>query len=170
MKKLIPLNLMPPLKVFILGAALTFGMLNTSSNEVLAQSRSQQISQKIQSLKKTDRRWIQVNISNQKLIAWEGDNPVYAVSVSTGKKKTPTLAGIFNIQTKLLKTRMQGEGYNVPNVPHVMYYSGGYGIHGAYWHRSFGTPVSRGCVNVAPNHAKWLYNWASVGTPVIVQR
>jgi lipoprotein-anchoring transpeptidase ErfK/SrfK len=168
--KNLPLNLVHPLKVFLLGAALTLGTLNASNNEVLAQSRSQRFSQQIQSLKKSDRRWIQVNISNQRLVAWEGSNPVYAVRVSTGKKKTPTLGGIFNIQTKLLKTRMRGDGYDTPNVPHVMYYSGGYGIHGAYWHRSFGTPVSRGCVNVAPNHAKWLYNWASVGTPVIVLR
>lgn len=168
--KNLPLNLVHPLKVFLLGAALTLGTLNASDNEVLAQSRSQRFSQQIQSLKKSDRRWIQVNISNQRLVAWEGSNPVYAVRVSTGKKKTPTLAGIFNIQTKLLKTRMRGDGYDMPNVPHVMYYSGGYGIHGAYWHRSFGTPVSRGCINVAPNHAKWLYNWASVGTPVIVLR
>ncbi len=165
-----PLNLVRPLKVFLLGAALTLGTLNASDNEVLAQSRSQRISQQIQSLKQSDRRWIQVNISNQKLVAWEGRNPVYAVSVSTGKKKTPTLAGIFNIQTKHRKARMRGDGYDMPNVPYVMYYSGGYGIHGAYWHRSFGTRVSRGCVNVAPNHAKWLYNWASVGTPVIVQK
>lgn len=170
MKKLISLNLVRPLKVFLLGATLTLATLNVTSNEVLAQSRSQRISQKIQSLKQSERRWIQVNVSNQRLVAWEGRNPVYAVSVSTGKRKTPTLAGIFNVQTKLRKTRMRGDGYNMPNVPHVMYYSGGYGIHGAYWHRSFGTPVSRGCVNVAPNHAKWLYNWASVGTPVIVQR
>jgi lipoprotein-anchoring transpeptidase ErfK/SrfK len=170
MKKLISLNLVCPLKVFLLGAALTLGTLNTSSNEVLAQSRNQRISQQIQSLKQSDRRWIQVNISNQRLVAWEGRNPVYAVRVSTGKKKTPTLAGIFNIQSKLLKTRMRGDGYDMPNVPNVMYYSGSYGIHGVYWHNSFGTPVSRGCVNVAPNHAKWLYNWASVGTPVIVQK
>ena len=65
---------------------------------------------------------------------------------------------------------MRGEGYDVPNVPYTMYYKDGYGIHGAYWHKNFGTPVSQGCVNVAPNHAKKLFNWASVGTTVVVQR
>lgn len=65
---------------------------------------------------------------------------------------------------------MRGEDYDVPNVPYVMYYDRGYGIHGAYWHNNFGTPVSHGCVNLAPNHAKWLFDWAEVGTKVVVQR
>ena len=64
---------------------------------------------------------------------------------------------------------MVGEDYNVPDVPNVMYYSGNYAIHGAYWHRSFGIPISHGCTNVAPDHAAWLYRWAAVGTPVVVR-
>lgn len=49
-----------------------------------------------------------------------------------------------------------------------MYYDGGYAIHGAYWHHNFGTPVSHGCINVAVDHAEWLYNWASIGTSVVI--
>ena len=63
---------------------------------------------------------------------------------------------------------MTGPGYDVPDVPYTMYYDGGMAIHGAYWHNMFGTPVSHGCTNVAVNHAKWLFDWASVGTPVVV--
>jgi lipoprotein-anchoring transpeptidase ErfK/SrfK len=51
----------------------------------------------------------------------------------------------------------------------LAYYSGNYAIHGAYWHRSFGIPISHGCTNVAPDHAAWLYQWASVGTTVVVR-
>jgi lipoprotein-anchoring transpeptidase ErfK/SrfK len=65
---------------------------------------------------------------------------------------------------------MRGRNYNVPNVPYVMYYSGGYALHGAYWHNRFGTPVSHGCVNLRTASARWLYNWAPVGTPVVVRR
>ncbi|MEA5573803.1 L,D-transpeptidase [Calothrix sp. UHCC 0171] len=148
----------------------SFSTLAANTQQVAAQPKGQLIQQQIQQLKQSKQRWIQVNLSKQRLIAWEGRNPVYTVLVSTGKKATPTLTGVFNVQTKLKKTRMQGEGYNIPNVPHVMYYDRGYGIHGAYWHRKFGTPVSRGCVNLAPNHAKWLYEWSRVGTPIIVQR
>jgi lipoprotein-anchoring transpeptidase ErfK/SrfK len=95
---------------------------------------------------------------------------VYGSAISSGKKSTPTLIGTFNIQSKFKTTRMRGSGYDVPNVPHAMFYQGNYGIHGAYWHKRFGTPVSHGCVNLAPKHAKWLFEWASVGTPVVIQK
>ena len=65
---------------------------------------------------------------------------------------------------------MTGPGYDLPNVPFVQYFTGSYAIHGAYWHQSFGVPVSHGCVNLQPGDAAWLYDWADYGTPVIVQR
>uniref|UniRef100_B8HTC5 ErfK/YbiS/YcfS/YnhG family protein n=1 Tax=Cyanothece sp. (strain PCC 7425 / ATCC 29141) TaxID=395961 RepID=B8HTC5_CYAP4 len=127
------------------------------------------IAAKISALKQTQQRWIQISLTRQRLIAWEGNKPVYAVIISTGKPGTETPSGIYTIQTKLRQARMQGDDYDIPDVPYTMYYDGSYAIHGAYWHRSFGTPVSHGCVNVAVDHAGWLFNWANVGTPVIVQ-
>lgn len=126
------------------------------------------ITGKIQNLKQSQQRWIEINLSTQRLIAWEGKTPVYAIIVSTGKDSTPTRLGSFTIKSKHRLTRMQGPGYDVPDVPFAMYYDGGMAIHGAYWHNKFGTPVSHGCTNVAVNHAEWLFNWASLGTPVIV--
>ncbi len=126
------------------------------------------ITGKIQTLKKSEKRWIEINLTTQRLIAWEGKTPVYAIIISTGKDSTPTRPGSFTIQSKHRITRMQGPDYDVPDVPFAMYYDGGMAIHGAYWHNKFGTPVSHGCTNVAVNHAEWLFNWASVGTPVIV--
>ncbi|MEC4814694.1 MAG: L,D-transpeptidase [Scytonema sp. PMC 1069.18] len=159
-----------PLKFFFVSSiVLSLSFSVAALDEVWAQSKSQIIAQQIKTLQQSDRRWIQVKLKQQKLIAWEGRKPVYAIVVSTGKKSTPTRTGVFQIQTKHKSTRMRGRGYDVSNVPHTMYYSGGYAIHGAYWHRKFGTPVSHGCVNVAPNHAKWLFDWASLGTPVVIQ-
>lgn len=128
------------------------------------------IAKKILELQESEQQWIEIDLSRQRLIAWEGTIPVYAVIVSTGKRSTPTRMGTFTIQTKYESARMTGPGYDVSNVPHTMYFYGGYAIHGAYWHRKFGTPVSHGCVNVAPNHAAWLYDWAEVGTPVVVHK
>jgi lipoprotein-anchoring transpeptidase ErfK/SrfK len=125
--------------------------------------------QEIDRLKRSGQRWIEINRRNQTLMAWQGNKQVYSVIVSTGKSTTPTPSGIFKIQVKYPTSRMQGEDYNVPDVPNVMFYSGNYAIHGAYWHRSFGIPISHGCTNVAPDHAAWLYKWASVGTPVVVR-
>jgi lipoprotein-anchoring transpeptidase ErfK/SrfK len=102
------------------------------------------------------------------LIAWEGDRQVHAVIVSTGKKETPTRPGVFAIQSKRPLDRMRGADYDVPDVPYAMYYHRGYAIHGAYWHNRFGTPVSHGCINLAVDHAQWLFEWASLKTPVII--
>ena len=136
----------------------------------LNQAWAQSNKQTIQTLQESDQRWIQIQLSKQRLIAWEGGKAVYAIAISTGKKSTPTRVGTFKIQSKFKSTRMRGEDYNVPNVPYAMFYQGNYGIHGAYWHRKFGTPVSHGCVNIAPNHAKWLFNWASIGTPIVINK
>lgn len=116
----------------------------------------------------TPSRRIQVDLSDQRLYAWEGKNLVYSMRVSTGKRSTPTRTGRFTIQTKLRATRMRGRNYNLADVPYTMYYSGDYAIHGAYWHNRFGRAVSRGCVNLPVRQARKLYNWADVGTRVIV--
>jgi lipoprotein-anchoring transpeptidase ErfK/SrfK len=126
--------------------------------------------QKIRDLKRSKQRWIQVNLAKQRVIAWDGDRWVDAMIVSTGKDSTPTPTGVYEIYVKHRETRMRGDDYDISDVPHVMYFTGGYGFHGAYWHNSFGTPVSHGCVNLAPDKAKWLYNFATVGTPVVIQR
>jgi lipoprotein-anchoring transpeptidase ErfK/SrfK len=126
------------------------------------------ISATMQNLKLSSDRWIEIDLSSQRLFAWEGGIQVYAVVISTGKSSTPTPTGIFSVQSRYRETRMQGEDYDVPDVPYAMFYSGGYAIHGAYWHNSFGTPVSHGCVNVAVDHARWLYNWSKAGTPIVV--
>ncbi|MBE8967684.1 L,D-transpeptidase [Nostocales cyanobacterium LEGE 12452] len=171
MKKLIDPDWVRRLQILLTGTALSVSVFTTTgTSEVWANSKNQVIAQRIQTLQKSEKRWIQIDLSKQRLIAWEGDRVVYGSAISSGKKSTPTLIGTFNIQSKLKTTRMRGNGYDVPNVPHAMFYQGNYGIHGAYWHKRFGTPVSHGCVNLAPKHAKWLFEWASVGTPVVIQK
>lgn len=132
-------------------------------------AQAQQFLPEITNLKQSTQRWIQIDLSSQRLFAWEGPTQVYAIVISTGKPSTPTPTGVFAIQERLRYARMQGEDYDVSDVPYTMYYSGNYAIHGAYWHHRFGTPVSHGCINLAVDHAKWLFKWASVGTPVVVQ-
>lgn len=113
-------------------------------------------------------RWIDVDLSNQKLVAYEGDTPVYWVVVSTGLPGTPTVTGQYHIYVKYPAQTMSGPGYYLPDVPYVMYFYLGYGIHGTYWHNNFGHPMSHGCVNTPTPDAQWLYNWADVGTLVNV--
>jgi lipoprotein-anchoring transpeptidase ErfK/SrfK len=147
---------------------MTLTALGVWVTPLLSNPLRESIATKMMELQTSNERWIQIDLKNQRLIAWEGGNQVYALVISTGKNATPTRPGIFTIQTKFPKRRMRGANYDVPNVPYVMFYEGNYAIHGAYWHRRFGTPVSHGCVNVAVNHARWLFDWASVGTPVVI--
>ena len=113
-------------------------------------------------------RWIEVNLSNQTLTAWQGDVPVLHTSVSTGTAAHPTVTGRFPIYLKYSSQRMTGPGYDLPGVPWVMYFFSGYAIHGTYWHNNFGTPMSHGCVNMRTEEARFLYEWASEGTEVYV--
>ena len=115
-------------------------------------------------------RRIVVDISDQTLTAYQGDEVVFRTSVSTGKPGWLTLPGTFKVQRKYDKTRMRGPDYDTPDVPWTMYYDGAFAIHGAYWHNNFGTPVSHGCVNLRVEEAKALYQWASEGDTVIVNR
>ena len=113
-------------------------------------------------------RWIDVNLSQQMVYAYEGDIIVNSFLTSTGTWQTPTVTGSYKIYVKYASTTMSGPGYYLPNVPWTMYFYKGYGIHGTYWHNNFGVPMSHGCVNLSIPDAQWLYNWASVGTVVNV--
>lgn len=116
----------------------------------------------------TQGKWIEVDLGRQRLVAYAGDRPLLSTVVSTGKPSTPTVQGRFTIRAKLRSQRMVGPEYNLPNVPWVMYFHETYALHGTYWHNEFGRPVSHGCVNMHIPDAQWLYNWASVGTPVVI--
>lgn len=112
--------------------------------------------------------WIDVDLSNQRVYAYEGDTMVNSFVVSTGTWQTPTVTGSYKVWIKLRSTTMAGPGYYLTNVPYTMYFYKGYGLHGTYWHNNFGTPMSHGCVNLRTSDAEWLYNFASVGTTVNV--
>ncbi|MBI5944797.1 MAG: L,D-transpeptidase family protein [Chloroflexi bacterium] len=112
--------------------------------------------------------WIDVDLSQQRVYAYDGDTVVNSFIVSTGTWQTPTVTGQYHIWIKLVSTPMSGPGYYLPGVPYTMYFYKGYALHGTYWHNNFGTPMSHGCVNLSIPDAEWLYNFSSVGTLVNV--
>jgi lipoprotein-anchoring transpeptidase ErfK/SrfK len=112
--------------------------------------------------------WIDVNLTQQMLYAYEGDSVVNSFLVSTGTWLHPTVTGKFHVYVKLRYTNMSGPDYFLPNVPYTMYFYQSYGLHGTYWHHNFGTPMSHGCVNLSIPDAQWLYSFSSVGTLVNV--
>lgn len=117
-------------------------------------------------------RWIDVNLTEQLLVAFEGDTPVFDSPVSSGTYNHPTVTGQFRIwlryQAQTMDGRRLGYDYYLPNVPYVMYFYQDYALHGTYWHNNFGTPMSHGCVNLPTPAAEWIYNWSAMGTVVNV--
>lgn len=111
---------------------------------------------------------IVVSTDQQRIYAYENGQMVHSYLVSTGLPATPTVKGDYAVYVKHTATDMRGPDYFLPQVPYTMYFYQGYGIHGTYWHNSFGRPMSHGCVNLPVDEAQWFFNWAEVGTPVRV--
>jgi hypothetical protein len=116
-------------------------------------------------------RWIDIDVDDQILVAYEGELPVYATLVSSGGKETPTETGVYRVWMKESEADMKGlngeDPYSVATVPWTQFFSPekGLALHTAYWHDQFGTRRSHGCVNLAPRDARWLYFWTDPQVP-----
>ncbi|MBK6810683.1 MAG: L,D-transpeptidase [Sandaracinaceae bacterium] len=124
-------------------------------------------------------KWIEVNLENQTLVAYDGDRPVYVTLISSGRVKrrgdedqdhhTPT--GVFRIREKHITNTMDGDGtvvdgpYSIEDVPYVQYFWRSFAFHTAFWHDNFGRTKSHGCVNMSPADSRWLFNWTTPGLP-----
>ena len=125
---------------------------------------------------KNGERWLDVNVTKQTLVAYDGEKPVFATLISTGEagledheKSTATKRGIFRIHTKYVTATMSsdevGEEFELRDVPYVQYFEEGYALHGAYWHDRFGTPKSHGCINLSPEDARRLFFFTEPALP-----
>ena len=123
------------------------------------------------------RKWIDVSIRQQLLVAYEGKRPVFATLVSTGRgelgdpeETTATVRGTFMIHAKHVSGTMDGDdttedSFDLRDVPYIQYFHKGYALHGAYWHDAFGKVRSHGCINLAPVDAAWLFEWTDPDVP-----
>jgi hypothetical protein len=123
-------------------------------------------------------RWLDVDISEQTVVVFEGDRPVYATLLSSGKeskvkeKDHSTPRGMWRVREKHVVSTMDGDGtaagdlpYSIEDVPYIMYFHKSYATHGAFWHRNYGVQMSHGCVNLAPLDAKWIFFYADPQLP-----
>ncbi len=114
----------------------------------------------------TIKKWIEIDLSDQTLRAIERnkegeDKIALETLVSTGAYGTVTRKGVFRIYSFRIHSYMKGWDYDLPGVPFDMYFDGLKAIHGAYWHNSFGSVRSHGCVNVPLDNAEWLWFWVN---------
>ncbi|MHB1005302.1 MAG: L,D-transpeptidase [Chloroflexota bacterium] len=127
-------------------------------------------------------RWIDVNVSTLTATAMQGNTPVYSAPVATGRPGFDTPIGTFRIQWRSIDRTMDSStvgipldlpgSYMVPHVRYAMYFTNfGHAIHGNYWVSPgiFGNSrTSHGCVGMSNDDAKVLWDFASVGTKVVI--
>ena len=111
-------------------------------------------------------KWIDINLYEQTIAAYQGDEMVYVSLVSSGLPDFETPAGLYKIWAKVRFAKMSGgekgkNFYYLEDVPYHMYFHNGYAIHGAYWHNNFGVKQSHGCVNISCLDAKWFFEWTT---------
>lgn len=117
-------------------------------------------------------RWLDVDLARQTLLAYQGETPILATLISSGRgakgSETATPPGLHRIWVKLRTSDMDNienlaarENYAIEAVPWVMFFQRGYGLHGTFWHRRFGEVKSHGCVNLAPRDGEQLFNWTA---------
>ncbi len=113
-----------------------------------------------------------VNITRQEISALESGIEVYFARVSSGYAYYPE-GGDFTSNTpigrmwtwrKMVSRHMSGgdavTGYDLPGVGWtVLFHGSGAALHSTYWHADYGAPRSRGCINLLPEDAKWLFRW-----------
>ena len=112
---------------------------------------------------------IEVNLTQQLVLAFEGTRLVFASRAATGSQyrsgRWSTPPGEFITSYKRPTRHMAAgdiaaSGFDLPGVPWVLYITkSGISFHGTFWHNDYGQPRSHGCINLTPQASKWLYRW-----------
>lgn len=110
--------------------------------------------------------WIAVDLFEQTLVAYKGDQMVFATLISSGLPQWSTNEGLYQIYQRWTAAHMTGafgqaDYYLIERVPWVMYFDGDIGLHGTYWHDRFGYRQSHGCVNLSIMDSWWVYQWTA---------
>ncbi len=119
-------------------------------------------------------KYIDINLSKQQLSIFENGERLGTYKVSTGKRGMATPTGTFQVIAK--RGRAWSRKYNL-YMPYFMQFTrAGHGIHELpEWKNGYkeganhlGIPVSHGCVRLGVGPAAKVYNWADIGTPIVI--
>jgi tetratricopeptide (TPR) repeat protein len=122
---------------------------------------------------------IVVDVSEQRMYVYEGDNLLWDWVTSTGEPGRDTAYGQFAVQSKIPVAYASTWNLDMPYWLGI-YWSGPLenGIHALpiqratgykLWDGFLGQRVSYGCVILSDENAKTLYDWVKIGTPVTIQ-
>lgn len=119
---------------------------------------------------------ILIDISEQKMMVYQNGELLRTHIVSTGISDSPTMAGIFQIQTHEINAYASNWDLYMPHFMGIYEAWPGFmnGIHGLpllssgrrLWASSLGSPASYGCIILTLDAAEELYKWADSGVVV----
>jgi L,D-transpeptidase catalytic domain len=125
-------------------------------------------------------RWLLATLlPTTKVVAYEGQTAVRTMLALRGVARFPTPVGVFSIQRRVPNETMDSMtlgiphnspyGYLVKNVLYTQYFTpDGASLHDNYWSSNFGGVGSHGCLGLSLADSRWLWDWANIGTPVVV--
>ena len=125
-------------------------------------------------------RWLDATLlPTTRVVAYQGQTRVRSMLALRGIAVFPTPVGTFSILRRVPNETMDSMtlgiphdspyGYLVKNVLYTQYFTpDGASLHDNYWSSNFGGIGSHGCLGLSLGDSKWLWDWASIGTPVIV--
>jgi len=125
-----------------------------------------------------DGKWMDVTLTPpQHLIAHQGENVVMQDLVTAGTQGT-TKPGFYRILRRVADETMDSttipglaDHYHLTGVLFTQYFTGdGAAIHYNWWGppRGFGYPGSHGCLGMRYDGSKYLWDWANIGTPIVI--
>lgn len=123
-------------------------------------------------------RWIDIQLTQQLMVAYEGRNPVRTIVVTTGMPGWETPPGLFYINARVENETMTSGAigaeyyYKLENVLYTQYFTNrGHAFHYAWWRtpETIGRPGSHGCINMLLEDSEFMWNWATYGTPVYIR-
>jgi hypothetical protein len=112
--------------------------------------------------------------------AYEDGNPVFSTLSLKGTVGWGTPTGFFTILRRVANEIMSSEGLGIPrdapggyylkDVLYTQYFTNdGASIHYNYWSSNWGYSGSHGCLGMSYDDSLWFWEWAEVGTPLVIQ-
>jgi hypothetical protein len=128
-----------------------------------------------------DGHWLDVDLTSHYAVAYDGERPVHAAILLTGRAGWDTPEGEFEVIRRAEAETMDAGSIGIPedapnyyyleDVSHVQYFAeGGYAIHGNDWSppEAFGRPGSHGCINMTVEDAAFMWDFLDFGSPVVI--
>jgi lipoprotein-anchoring transpeptidase ErfK/SrfK len=116
-------------------------------------------------------RWIDVDLNEPAIVtAYEDGRVVYSTLTIYGIGDWETPLGTYTLDRRVANETMRGPTWHVTGVLFTQYFTGsGHSIHYNYWSANWGYRGSHGCLGMNYADSLWFWEWATLGTPIVIR-